>query len=230
MQQEAKIQECIPDPGKISTIVWDLGGVLYETDLQKTLDGFKTLAKPSDNVILPEAKSLLDHPTFAKTDTDEMGPDDLRAYLRSEFKVEASDAQIDEAWNALLIGIIPGRTELLKSLKGHFRLLLLSNTNRIHQDFLREECKELFSLFDKVYFSYDLKMRKPNVGIYQKVSELEGLEMEECLFFDDNLPNVTGAKEAGWQACHYEEEEKMLQQIQTLLDSKHFNTENHALT
>ena len=46
-------------------------------------------------------------------------------------------------------------------------------------------------------------MLKPDVRIYEKFLETYGLAAEECLFADDTLANVEGARKAGMNAMQF---------------------------
>ena len=124
---------------------------------------------------------------------------------------------IQKAWNALLIRFPAERIELLKKLRQKYRLFLLSNTNAIHVVEFQKIYSNTFQngslvdLFDKVYYSNEIGMRKPNAEIYEFVLKDSQLLPEETLFIDDSLPNVEGAKQVGIQAIH-------LKPGQTILD------------
>ena len=132
----------------------------------------------------------------------------LRSRLQRELKLALSDADFDTAWNALLLDIPKARIELLRALRTHYRVFLLSNTNRIHIDhlcgYLQREHGEpsLHGLFEKCYLSYEMGMRKPQLEIYRHVLEDSGLRAEETVFLDDSLPNIEAAKRAGMHTVH----------------------------
>jgi putative hydrolase of the HAD superfamily len=49
----------------------------------------------------------------------------------------------------------------------------------------------------KAYYSHDLRMRKPDVEIYQYVLDENNLIAEETIFLDDNADNIKGAEKIG---------------------------------
>ena len=54
-----------------------------------------------------------------------------------------------------------------------------------------------------VTVSGDVRMLKPEFGIYERHVTDFGLDPAGCLFIDDSLKNVQGAINAGWQAVQY---------------------------
>jgi putative hydrolase of the HAD superfamily len=100
------------------------------------------------------------------------------------------------SWNK---GMFPGAIELLAELRAHHRLAALSNTNALHWKRLDGEFG-IPTLFERVFTSYELGLRKPNPDIYlQTLSALE-VQPRDVLFFDDNALNIVAARELGMHA------------------------------
>ena len=51
--------------------------------------------------------------------------------------------------------------------------------------------------------SGEVKLIKPDPRIFQVLLERIGRPAEECLFIDDSLPNITVARELGFQTIHF---------------------------
>jgi len=58
------------------------------------------------------------------------------------------------------------------------------------------------SCFEKVYFSFEVGMRKPDEAIFRFVLEENNLNPSTTLFVDDNLENIESAKKVGLQTWH----------------------------
>lgn len=54
--------------------------------------------------------------------------------------------------------------------------------------------------FDEVFVSGELGMMKPDSSIYNYVVDNLGIQIDECIFFDDRQINVDGAHRAGMQS------------------------------
>ena len=84
---------------------------------------------------------------------------------------------------------------------------MLSNTNEIHiQEIESRVGAEVFSdfcaLFEKVYLSHELGLRKPHPEGFTHIIEEQGLAASETLFIDDSIQHVEGAIKAGLRAYH----------------------------
>lgn len=188
-------------PSEIKDIIFDLGGVLLDIDLQKTVDAFERLhirgLRPED--IHPRQKRF-----FLDLELGLISEKDFIREIRTAYPDAARipEEEIWAAWNALLGGFDPQRFALLRRLQPRYRLYLLSNTNLPHrlcylQRFREQTGEDFESFFTKCYYSDVLKMRKPDVRIYRHVIEDAGLVPGETLFIDDNACNFSGACEAG---------------------------------
>lgn len=119
----------------------------------------------------------------------------------SNFPQLTSEA-FQRSWNAILIDFPKHRLEFLKKLKneGNYKLILLSNTNHIHIDWVKEniDCFEEFrACFDAFYLSQEINLRKPDPEIYEFVLEQHDLNPEETLFIDDTAENTEAAAKLG---------------------------------
>ncbi len=68
------------------------------------------------------------------------------------------------------------------------------------------EAQAIFPFLTKprgVTVSGDVKLIKPDVAIYETHARSFDLDPAATIFIDDSLPNVEGAKAAGWQAVHF---------------------------
>lgn len=129
----------------------------------------------------------------------------FRDELRDLLLVEVSDQQIDQAWNAMLGAIALPRLELMTQLQQQYQVMVLSNTNDIHEQAFHKILEEvsgkshLKEFAHEVYFSHEVGMRKPDAEIYEFVISQNQLKPEETLFLDDRLDNLEAAKSIGWQ-------------------------------
>ena len=64
--------------------------------------------------------------------------------------------------------------------------------------------ESLDSIFEKAYYSHELKMRKPDIDSYRHIVRENGLDPSLTLFVDDALVNIEGARAAGLQGLFLE--------------------------
>ncbi len=89
--------------------------------------------------------------------------------------------------------------EILARLSTYGELAMLSNTNAVHVDLLRRTT-EVFKPFKHLFFSYEMRMVKPDREIYEEVMRRLQKEPQHIHFFDDSQANVEAAKAAGLNA------------------------------
>lgn len=115
---------------------------------------------------------------------------------------------VRECIHQMLDGIDPAKAELLNRLKCHCNLYLLTNNNPIAMYY----CSRLFedagipleSTFQKLFYSYRMKMVKPDPAFFLECIRLCGCKAGEIVFVDDSMANVNAAAELGIDARYYE--------------------------
>jgi len=184
----------------IKNIIFDFGGVIYDIDHQKTRKAFEGLG-------LPDFEKLYGHVVqtrlFEDLEVGAISADNFRSAIRVYLPKNITNVQIDKAWNELLLGFNLDRFTLLNKVKNNYRLFLLSNTNEIHyHQYINElrsinQLDEFTGFFEKLYFSHQIKMRKPNAEIFQFVLSENSLDPKETAFIDDFKLNITAAEMQG---------------------------------
>lgn len=185
----------------IKNIIFDFGGVVFEIDEKKTLNAFsQLLGIPPEEVF----QCCFGEQLFLDLECGKISGDDFIQHICSKSTKPITKEQALEAWNAILIGYAPERIPLLLKLKKKYRIFLLSNTNEIHTKLFPKiaEKQQLpinsnSDLFEKVWYSNEVGMRKPNVKIFEHVLRDADLRAEETLFVDDLEVNTEAAATLG---------------------------------
>lgn len=190
----------------IRHIIFDLGGVLLNIDYDLTEKAF--IEAGIDN--FPELYSQLQQTDlFDKWETGQIERSEFIAALKEKGKGISED-QIIKAWNAMLLDFPLRRLQLLQQLRLHYDLVLLSNTNEIHEEAFNKILMQAHGMptigvfFDKVYFSHRVGLRKPMKEIFERVLDENGFKAENTLFIDDSPQHIDGAKECGIQTIYLE--------------------------
>lgn len=94
----------------------------------------------------------------------------------------------------------PDVYRLLEELKARgLRLAIISNCSSEEVQVIRQS--KIYGYFDQIVLSYEVNMKKPDVGIYKKCCDLLGVGANECIFIGDGGSNeLEGAKMAGMKA------------------------------
>lgn len=105
---------------------------------------------------------------------------------------------------------------LVKDVKDRgYRVCVLSNTIFPHAEIIRE--KGWYAPFDDVFLSYELKMRKPDKGIYQYVLDAIKMKAENCLYIDDLPENLIPAQGLGIQTILAISPEQIVEDVKAIL-------------
>jgi len=108
----------------------------------------------------------------------------------------------------MLIRIPERKIQLVQNLRLNYKTFVLSNTNKIHIDFVNakllpsHQLKDLNEIFDFVYLSHEIGERKPNAAAFNYVIEKHQLEPQATLFIDDKFENIETAAKLGIQTWH----------------------------
>lgn len=185
----------------IKNIIFDYGNVIFTLDFMKSQRAWEEIGINNSNEFYGHR---VQDPIFTAFEDGSATADEFRHYIRQKIgNPELTDAQIDGAWNGLLVGIAPGNHELLLDLKPKYRTFLLSNINPIHYDYIMDYLKNEFGfesndhLFEKVYYSHLVGKRKPNAEIFEQVLNENNLDPSETLFIDDSPQHIETAKKLG---------------------------------
>ena len=182
----------------IEAIIFDLGDVFLNLNHQASVDAFKKLGLNDWNDDL-KAKTVL-------FETGKM--DELQFLEAIQSQIPNTDLiEIREAWNAIIGDFPLERLEFLEKLQNKYNIFLLSNTNPTHIDKFEHRvgltfAREFYAHFNKIYFSYETKVRKPDEAVFNLILKQNNLKPNKTLFVDDTLEHIEVAKGLGintWQ-------------------------------
>lgn len=179
----------------IDTIIFDFGDVFINLDKQGTINSLKKLGLPQWNEDLNQLN--------LKFEKGQISEENFLLGIQKQVP-NASMDEILSAWNAVLLDFPLRRLEFLQKLSKKYRLFLLSNTDAIHiETFERENGASFYSdfyqSFEKVYFSFELGMRKPDAEIFNYLVKKHNLSEKRTLFVDDKKENTDAALSLGFQ-------------------------------
>ena len=187
-------------------IIFDMGGVLVDLDLDGCRTAFKTALG------FNEIDSIIDacHQKGIWGDLEEgvLSSDEFRSIVLAGSRSGCRPQDVDMAMSRILVGIEPYKAGLLRCLSESYDLYMLSNNNGICLPFAAEMFAQagipLETTFLRLFLSFEMKALKPSRSFYEKVIAEIGLPAEDMLFIDDSQRNVDGALEAGLPAVFYE--------------------------
>lgn len=179
----------------INTIIFDFGDIFINLDKQATMDALEKLG-------LSEWNEDLDHLNI-QFETGQISRENFLLGIQKHVP-NASIKEILAAWNAILLDFPLYRLEFLQMLSKKYRLFLLSNTDSIHIETFEQKngisfYSDFYQCFEKVYFSFEVEMRKPNPEIFNYLANKHDLAPKRTLFIDDKKENTDAALALGFQ-------------------------------
>lgn len=190
----------------IKAIIFDMGGVLVDLDIEDCKKVFKeTLGYDDIDQIIDAC-----HQKGIYGDLEEgtLSAEEFRSIVLAGSRPGSTPEMVDEAMSHILVGIQPYKVQMLKKLAQEYDLYMLSNNNAICLPYSRAMFAEagipLEDIFKKCFFSFEMKALKPSAAFYKAVVEQIGLPAEEMFFIDDSQRNVDGSIAVGLPAVYYE--------------------------
>jgi putative hydrolase of the HAD superfamily len=182
------------------TVIFDLGKVLIHFDFQP---GYRSLEEfcPYSAAQIPQRMA-----STGLVDRFETGLVEPRAFfdeLRGILDLRVDYEGFRGIWNGIFTEpLIP--ESLLEGLAARYRLLLLSNTNALHFEMLRERYYPLLRHFHGLVLSHEVHAMKPNPEIYRAAIQRAGCLPGECFYTDDIPAFVEAGRAMGLDAVRFE--------------------------
>ncbi len=194
-------------------VVFDLGKVIFDFDLLKFIVNY---AKKTPVHKAADFKKLILEYSDLAASYEKGTISSLEFYesLSGHTHYSGSYNEFCAIWNNIFeplsetISLFPG---LLKK----YHLAILSNTNELHFEYLKNKYPQIFSHFGKIFLSYEMKMRKPDDEIFRKVIEYYKVLPEEIFFIDDIEANVKAAENNGLKAHRFTSSKDLAKKLKT---------------
>lgn len=185
----------------IKTVVFDLGGVLVDLDIDRCIGAFRSLGM--------DAVADLINPYYPAEMIGRLERGDISFHEACDQmrqlsgRQEVTDAQIAWAYGQFLVRIPVGKLRQIDALRERgIRTCVLSNNNPASMEYIRRmftaDGKTMDDYFDAVYLSYQLCELKPSEAIFRKMIAADGMLPAETLFIDDGQKNVVAAQALGF--------------------------------
>lgn len=184
----------------IKTVIFDLGRVLIPFDFARGYQAMEGLC-PHDATEIRRRLGATD--LVERFETGLVEPADFVTELSTLIDLDVDYPRFCQIWSSIFLPdpLIPDA--MLAALHRRYRLVLLSNTNAIHFEMVRETYP-LIRHFDGLVLSHEVKAMKPDPRIYRAAVAAAQCEPGECFYTDDIAAYVEGAKGMGIDAVQFE--------------------------
>lgn len=183
----------------IKTFIFDLGKVIVPFELDNEM---KMLEAVCDFSHLEIRQKIFASQEVLLFETGKIAPEEFFDFLKNLLHLRMNFEEFVRAWNSIfsLEPIVP--ENLIERLSKKYRLVILSDTNTLHFEFIRENFP-ILRFFDDFVVSYEVGFVKPAPEIFQAAVEKAVCLPEECFFTDDREINIEGAKQFGINAVQF---------------------------
>ncbi|HNX90758.1 MAG TPA: HAD family phosphatase [Candidatus Omnitrophota bacterium] len=200
---------------KIKAILFDLGNVLVRFDLAIMAKGYSKYARIPDERIAEFVMSsrLGEWYMRGKLTSSEF-------YRKTAAFFKMKKISYDEfyaVWNSIFS---PYREmeDIVRNLKKkypHIPLIIVSDTNEEHFNFVRKEY-EFIDLVDHFVLSQDIGRLKPHHDMYNAAITLAGVLPREIFYTDDREDLIRKARAMGLRAYQFTGHEALIKQFEKL--------------
>ncbi|MCH7955810.1 MAG: HAD family phosphatase [Candidatus Marinimicrobia bacterium] len=193
----------------IEVIVFDLGGVIVNVNFKSPLGVL------FDNSGAPE-NTIRDDSNISKLtrqyDKGEISAIDFHQKIIEHLGIELSFDEFRRASNEAIEAGDSGMDNLVKTLSTKYQLAILSNTNPVHFEHIKENYP-IIGLFEHISVSYEMGAIKPDAEAYEKLMLATSKLPSQHLFIDDRIENISAAREIGMDGIHYESIKGLLEAL-----------------
>ncbi|MBZ5582756.1 MAG: HAD-IA family hydrolase [Acidobacteriia bacterium] len=180
-------------------IFLDLGKVVIDFDFQR---GYRALEGICPHAAAEIPKRIAPTGLVERLECGLIEPRDFVSRLSGILELRVDYDRFCAIWNHIFTApLIP--ESMLAALARRYRLLLLSNTNRIHFEMIRQ-AYPMLRHFHHLVLSYEVHAMKPRPEIYRAALDRAGCRPEECFYTDDIAAYVDAARTLGIDAVQFQ--------------------------
>lgn len=199
----------------IKNVIFDLCGPLITIDVDLIDKALHDCGVPSTTGY----HDLHDAGLIKQYDAGLIDPEVFADEARKVLGYNFTDKELWDAWNVVVTGFDVRHVDTVRRLKEQgLKVFLLSNSDVVNAKFFCDYMNTRAGLdftgecFTELFFSYQLKCRKPEPVIFEKILAKHALKAEETLFVDDSRKNCLAAEQVGLQV-HYLAKGEVIEEI-----------------
>ena len=195
---------------KIEALLFDVGKVLidfnFETGVQ-ALHASCSIARDRFEEV------LWDETWIRRYERGEISTTEFHKYLCDTASLEMPLTRFRETWSSVFLPGLMVSEELIASLRRNYPLMLVSNTNEAHFEFIRSRYR-IVDYFDRHVLSYEVGSLKPDRKIFEHAIAASNCPVEALFFIDDRAENIVAARQLGIRSHQFKSEADLIVALQ----------------
>lgn len=197
----------------IQNVIFDVGMVLVNFAWERVMRNLGIAGEDFDAV----ADATVRNSLWGEHDSGRMSDEEVLAAFIAENPSQEKNIRLFWEHIGDTIQCFPYTHDWVRSCKEKgLGCYILSNYSKRTYELTKEELS-FEKLMDGVLFSYQVKMVKPEPGIFREFLTRFSLRPEECIFFDDSSRNVEAAKAEGIHAFLFTTQEDAQKELERLI-------------
>lgn len=188
----SRVQHAVWQKQPALTLLFDLGGVLYENATFDSLNAMLGTSLPED--VLKDR--WLRSPAVRAFESGRISPDLFAGEFLREWQIALTPDEFLEDFATWVRRPFGGAEKLITDLRAEHEVCCLSNCNELHW----RRIDDFLGCFDFASSSHLLGEIKPDARVFRRIMSELGVEPDHLLFFDDSLLNVEAAGRLGIRA------------------------------
>jgi glucose-1-phosphatase len=197
---------------KIEAVIFDIGRVIIDLDPRRAI-----AAIGAASTLAPEKlwDAVHKDPLWDGWQEGRVTPRAWYKNLIARFHTPISFDEFRVAWNSVLVPKLILPEQLFRQLSKKCGLVLLSNTDPIHVEYMESKFK-FMRYFPKRIYSCDVGASKPSLKIFRAAIKAAGAPPERVLYIDDIRGYVLAARRIGLNAIQFRSRERLEADLRSL--------------
>lgn len=182
----------------IKVVVFDLGNVIISVNFYSY---YQIAAQMTGYDPEKIEKLVLESGLVAEYETGKLSSLEFKEKITRKLKLEIGFEDFSRIWCDIFTEN-KEVFELIRALKGKYRLFLLSNTNELHFYYAVEKFPVLME-FEEYILSYRIGCTKPDPVIFREAIRRAGCKPDELVYIDDIPEYAAAAQNLGIQGINF---------------------------
>jgi FMN phosphatase YigB (HAD superfamily) len=195
---------------KIEALLFDLGKVLIDFNFETGVQALHASCSISRDRL---EEVLWDENWIRRYERGEISTVQFHEYLCKTADLQMPLPHFRETWSSVFLPGLIVSEELVATLKRKYPLILVSNTNEAHFEFVRSKYR-IVDYFDRHVLSYEVGSLKPDRKIFEHAIAAANRPAEALFFIDDREENIIAARQLGIKAHQFKSETSLVVALQ----------------